>query len=126
MEAMRLREATVDSQRRNLKLFADFTVLVGEHMVPASRLSLTHFIVYAIAVRDPPLDASSVITICASISAWHTQAASVLKLVGIQLENPMKSDMIRSLLKTLTKLFKRPSLAKVHMTVEFWKGVMQR
>jgi hypothetical protein len=34
--------------------------------------------------------------------------------------------MIRSLLKTLTKLFKRPSLAKVHMSVAFWKGVMQR
>jgi hypothetical protein len=126
VEAMRLRDATVDSQRRNLNTFADFAALIGEHMVPATRLSLSHFIVYSIAVREPPLDASSVITICASISAWHTQAASVLKSVGIQLENPLKADMIRALLKTLTKLFKRPSLAKVHMTVDYWKGVMQR
>lgn len=77
IENERIRAATVTAQQRHHTIFSDYGVLVGR-MLPATRSSIMPFVVWAISVRTPKLDASSVIGVLGTISAWHKQASEVL------------------------------------------------
>ena len=102
--------------------------LLNTELLPCPHNVLEQFIVYLLTVRDPPLDASSVVTIINAVNTWHQQLDSVIMFAHppMSLSNPARSATTRAMLKIGMAKFKRPPLRKLHLTIAAFKDVVHR
>ena len=63
---------------RGLKVLGQFGEEARRQVLPLGVESLSHFAVWAVLVRDPGLDTSTVRTYLSGVSRWHEQTREVL------------------------------------------------
>ena len=104
---------------RGLKVLGQFGEEARRQVLPLGVESLSHFAVWAVLVRDPGLDTSTVRTYLSGVSRWHEQTREVLAgMPGGRLQNPTKHASHHRLMNSLEKLYKKESSAKDPFTAK--------
>ena len=119
IEASRYNQATFIRHSSNLKQFTKYAATARVVALPATQESVEKFISFALVIREPSLDPSSIELIVSAISAWHKQLEGVLPFARprMHIVNPAGSSTTRHLVNTIVSKFKDPVLAKLLLSI---------
>jgi hypothetical protein len=126
LESLIVAPGTTRGHTRGVAELQALGKLVQYYVFPCTVAMMEQFVVYLLVVRNPPLDASTVLQVVNSISIWHIQTNAVLQHARppIQVPNPARAASIRQLKVTIMKKFKRPKAPKAHQSiVEFCQTI---